>query len=139
MLMAHRPARVGGPYAEVGPIFVHAQRCDGCQERGAFPEGFRHRHLILRAYDSDGRQGDNQMVEGRRAEAGITALFSRDAVAFPHPRNVLPGCFMFSVTRSWGPQKLSGGVTPPGIRAYPNVTRGAGRGALGRAAWRWTG
>lgn len=34
VLMAYRPARVGGPYAEVGPIFVHAQRCDGYQERG---------------------------------------------------------------------------------------------------------
>jgi hypothetical protein len=98
-LMAYQPARVGGPYAEVGPIFVHAERCDGYERPDAYPEGFRHRRLILRAYNVDGHQVDNQIVEGREAEAGITALLSRPEVAYLHARNVLAGCYMFTVTR----------------------------------------
>lgn len=97
-LMAYQPARVGGPYAEVGPIFVHAERCEGYEWPNAYPEGFRHRRLILRAYNVDGHQVDNQIVEGREAEAGITALLSRPEVAYLHARNVLAGCYMFTVT-----------------------------------------
>jgi hypothetical protein len=98
-LIAYQPALVGGPYAEVGPIFVHAEHCGGYEMPDAYPEGFRHRRLVLRAYDVEGRQVDNQIVDGSEAEAGITDLLSRAEVAYLHTRNVLAGCYMFTVTR----------------------------------------
>jgi hypothetical protein len=99
VLIAYRPAAVGGPYAEVGPVFVHAQRCDGYRGTGRYPEGFRHRQQLLRAYDARGRQVENVIVDGVRAEFAINDLLGRQDVAFLHSRNVLAGCYMFAITR----------------------------------------
>jgi hypothetical protein len=99
VLIAYRPAAVGGPYAEVGPVFVHAERCDGYAETGRYPQGFRHRQQLLRAYDARGRQVENVIADGVRAELAITDLLRRPDVAFVHSRNVLAGCYMFAITR----------------------------------------
>jgi hypothetical protein len=99
VLIAYRPAAVGGPYAEVGPVFVHAERCDGYAETGRYPQGFRHRQQLLRAYDARGRQVENVIADGVRAEFAITDLLRRPDVAFVHSRNVLAGCYMFAITR----------------------------------------
>jgi hypothetical protein len=99
VLIAYRPSEVGGPYAEVGPVFVHAEHCDGYAETGRYPQGFRHRQQLLRAYDARGRQVENVIVDGVRAEYAITDLLGRPDVAFVHSRNVLAGCYMFAITR----------------------------------------
>jgi hypothetical protein len=99
VLIAYRPSAIGGPYAEVGPVFVHAERCDGYAETGRYPEGFRHRQQLLRAYDARGRQVENVVVDGVRAEPALADLLNRADVAFVHSRNVLAGCYMFAVTR----------------------------------------
>jgi uncharacterized membrane protein YebE (DUF533 family) len=39
------------------------------------------------------------VADGSGADAALTALLSRDDVAFVHSRNVLYGCFMFEVRR----------------------------------------
>jgi hypothetical protein len=97
-LIAYQPSSVGGPYAEVGPIFIHAEVCLGWTGTG-YPEGFRHRQQLLRAYDDGGNQLDNSIVEAGEAEAGIAALLENPEVSFLHSRNVLPGCWMFAITR----------------------------------------
>lgn len=98
-LIAYQPAAVGGPYAEVGPVFIHADPCGGYGDGGAYPAGFRRRRQLFRAYDADGRQVDNQIVDGRYAEAAIADLFARSDVAYLHSRNVLAGCYMFTIAR----------------------------------------
>jgi hypothetical protein len=96
-LIAYRPAAVGGPYAEVGPVFVHAEECAGHDDTDRYPEGFRGRNQLLRAYDARGRQVENVVVDAAAAERAITALLARPDVAFLHSRNVLAGCYMFAV------------------------------------------
>ena len=96
---ARSPASLVRPYAEVGPVFVHAERCDGYALTGRYPEGFRHRQQLLRAYDARGRQVENVIVDGVRAEFAINDLLHRHDVAFVHSRNVLAGCYMFAITR----------------------------------------
>lgn len=98
-LIGWQPATTGGPYAEVGPVFIHADACGGYPDIDAYPSGFRHRRQIFRAYDADGRQVDNILVEGRNAEGAIADLFARPEVTHLHSRNVLPGCYMFTVAR----------------------------------------
>ena len=94
-LLAWRPSPVPGPYAEVGPVFVHAERCEA--GRGpATPRG-SHRRQLFRAYDPQGHQVDNQLVEGAEAEAALSKLLSRSDVSYVHSRNVLTGCYMFQV------------------------------------------
>lgn len=99
-LIAHQAAQVGGPYVEIGPVWIHADRCEGHRAPEAYPEGFRHRQLLFRAYDARGWQVDNQVADGAAAEAVIDGLFSRPDVAYLHARNVLPGCYMFTVERA---------------------------------------
>ena len=93
-LIAWQPADVGGPYAEVGPVFIHVDSCPGYSAVDDYPEGFRHRRQLFRAYDAEGRQVNNQIVEGRDAELAIARLFARTDVSFVHSRNVLAGCYM---------------------------------------------
>jgi hypothetical protein len=85
---------------EVGPVFIHADRCDGYGTPELYPEGFRHCQLLFRAYDTEGTQVINKIADGIDAEAVITGSFSTPRVAFLHARNVLAGCFMFTVTRA---------------------------------------
>lgn len=98
-LIAYQPAAVGGAYAEVGPVFIHADPCSGYGDGDSYPAGFRARRQLFRAYDADGRQVDNQIVEGQHAEAAIAELFARPEVAYLHNRNLFAGCYMFTIAR----------------------------------------
>ncbi len=99
-LIAYQPADRGGPYAEVGPVFIHAEPCSGYLQTDAYPEGFRRRRQLFRAYGPTGRQVHNQIVEPGDQEAVIEDLMSRADVDFIHSRNVLAGCYMFAVERA---------------------------------------
>jgi hypothetical protein len=96
-LLAWRPAPQPGAYAEVGPVFVHAQSCPGWSSPG-YPEGFRHRQQLLRAYNAEGQAVHNEVVEGAGAEAALERIFAQPQVQYVHSRNPLAGCYMFSVT-----------------------------------------
>jgi uncharacterized protein DUF1203 len=99
-MIAYRPSDRGGPYAEVGPIFIHAEQCDGYLNPAAYPQGFRHRTQLFRAYDMDGRQVHNEIVEPAEAESAIVRLLERTDIEVIHSRNVLPGCYMFAINRA---------------------------------------
>ncbi len=99
-LIAWQPAPVRSAYSEVGPVFIHADRCKGYPDVETYPEGFRRRSQLFRSYDANGWQVDNRIVEGRDAEAAITDLFARPEVDYVHSRNALPGCYMFTVSRA---------------------------------------
>src|SRR6185437_11759683 len=88
-LIAYRPDGTAGAYREVGPVYVHAERCPGYSEPDAYPAEFRHRPQVLRGYDDGGRIIDAVLVEGDQAEAGIDRLLANPAVATVHSRNVL--------------------------------------------------
>ncbi len=98
-LIAYRPDGTAGAYREIGPVFVHADRCDGYPERDAYPEGFRPRDQVFRAYSQAGRIIDATLVHGAGAEAGIEKLLADPDVATVHSRNVLYGCYMFAINR----------------------------------------
>jgi hypothetical protein len=98
-LIGYRPFPWDGPYAETGPVFVHADGCPGYAGTGAYPEGFRHRQQIFRAYGHDRTIVDARIVDGAGAEPAIADLLARPEVAFLHSRNVAYGCFMFAIHR----------------------------------------
>jgi len=100
VLIAYQPATVGGPYAEVGPVFIHAEACEGYTDAHRYPDSFRQRRQLLRAYDADGRIVDAMIAQnGDEAEGGCAAFFARPDVAYIHSRNVLYGCYMFTIRR----------------------------------------
>src|SRR5262245_2113257 len=53
-LVAVVPPGPGGAYAETGPVFVHAEACAGPEHSG-YPEEWRRRTQVFRAYDAAGR------------------------------------------------------------------------------------
>ena len=87
-----------GAYAEAGPVFVHAGPCAGPSSED-YPEDFRARRQVFRAYDGDGRIVGGEVVEpGHGQEAVAQRLLSMPDVAFLHSRNVIHGCYMFAMS-----------------------------------------
>ncbi len=100
LLIGYRPSDLGGPYAETGPVFVHAGPCPGYPAPWAYPAGFRTRDQIFRAYGPDGRIVDAEVVAGADAEAAIERLLARPEVDRIDCRNVAYGCYTFRVERA---------------------------------------
>ena len=90
-----------GPYDETGPVFLHAERCDGPQHDG-FPDDYRGLPRVLRAYDAKGRIiGGEVVAEGdMHPERAIDKVFSDPQVAFVHARALVAGCFTFAIARA---------------------------------------
>ena len=100
LLIAHRPADVGGPYAEVGPVFVHAEDCGGYPGSSTFPPEFRDRLAVLRPYDARGLMLDGRLAQPGQSEQLVHELLGDPAVAYVHVRNVVAGCWNFTVRRA---------------------------------------
>lgn len=97
-LISHRPSSLGGPYAEVGPVFVHVDACPGFTG-SSYPADFVDRRAVLRPYDKAGQMLDGVLAEPGESEGELKRLFDDPAVALVHVRNVIAGCWNFSVRR----------------------------------------
>jgi hypothetical protein len=100
ILFAHRPFETEGPYAEIGPVFVHAEACEPYRARSVFPPDFRARPLVFRAYDAAGAIHGATLAYGKEAERTLARQFADVAVARVHVRNPAWGCFDFAVERA---------------------------------------
>lgn len=89
-----------GPYDETGPVFLHAEPCDGPAHDG-FPDDYRGLPRVLRPYDAEGRIMDGLVIaEGDMdPERAIDEVFNDPQVAFIHARALLAGCFTFAIDR----------------------------------------
>jgi hypothetical protein len=98
MLIAYTPPGTAGAYAERGPVFVHADPCEGYPTPRRYPPGLRHRMQVVRAYDRQGRiAGGVLAADGLQAEAVIAEMLARPDVELVHLRNVGYGCYNFAV------------------------------------------
>jgi hypothetical protein len=97
LLFAHQPFRTGGPYAERGPVFIHADACDAYATVDAFPADFNGRPLTLRGYSAEGRIVDAAVAPPGGALETLAALFADPRVAFVHARSPSWGCYDFEV------------------------------------------
>jgi hypothetical protein len=98
-LVSHRPMAVGGPYAEIGPVFLHLSNCPRPAPADSFPVDFRDRRAVLRPYDADGLMLDGVLADAGTSEAELKRLFEDPAVDSVQVRNVLAGCWNFTVRR----------------------------------------
>jgi Protein of unknown function (DUF1203) len=98
LLIAYTPPGTAGAYAERGPVFVHAERCDGYLTPSEYPPGLAQRQQVVRAYDGRGRIADGVLAaDGQQAQAVIAELLGRPEVELVHLRNVGYGCYNFAV------------------------------------------
>lgn len=89
----------GRPYAESGPIFVHAKPCQSYSKTREYPEPFRNGR-VLRAYNSKQNMIDAEVVNGNEPEAIIEKFLQNPETAFVHVRSVSHGCYTMQVERA---------------------------------------
>jgi hypothetical protein len=98
LLIAYTPPGGRGGYAERGPVFIHAEPCDGYHTPDRYPPALSHRQQVVRAYNRDGRiAGGVLAIDGEHAVPVIRALLAQPEVTLVQLRNVEYGCYNFSV------------------------------------------
>ncbi|MDO0924217.1 DUF1203 domain-containing protein [Streptomyces sp. TG1A-8] len=93
-----------GAYDEQGPVFIHADDCEGFTPRGNYPFDRPGALRTARRYDARGRIAGGRLLEiPADATAGFDAAlddaFDDPEVVLVHVRAVEYGCFHFEVRR----------------------------------------
>lgn len=96
-----------GAYDEVGPVFIHTDRCTGPDPAAGHPFAETGALRVLRRYTGDGRIAGGTLVQlpddpdkaQPVMDEALHEAFSDPAVALVHVRAVEYGCFLYEVRR----------------------------------------
>ena len=103
LVLAYRPFPSPQPYAEIGPVFLHAEECPAYDPAQGLPP--RHQQggstQILRGYGDDNRivYGTGMVVEAAAIETTAAQLLARETVAYVHMRSAANNCFTLRIDR----------------------------------------
>ena len=103
LVLAHRPFPGSQPYAEVGPLFIHAEDCPRYREADGLPGYLKSREaVLLRGYGQDDRivYGTGQTVAPKDIESVSAKLLERPDIAYIHVRSAGYNCFQFRIDRA---------------------------------------
>lgn len=96
LILSHRPFPAPQPYAETGPIFLHADECVRYEETAEMPAMFRESSdYILRGYSCQDRivYGTGGVIKTGDIANRADELLRRDDVAYVHMRFARNNCF----------------------------------------------
>ncbi len=103
LVLAYRPFPALQPYAETGPVFIHADDCPAYDPARGLPprESGKAGQQILRGYGHDDRivYGTGTVVHAGEIEAKAASLLSRPDVAYLHMRSATNNCFTLRIDR----------------------------------------
>jgi hypothetical protein len=99
VLFRYSPDAGTGPYQEEGPVFAHADACDGPERTDVLPMALRKAPRVLRAYDAQGRIHTGELAAPDDLDAAVEKLFTDPEVARIQVRSLSHGCFLFAITR----------------------------------------
>jgi hypothetical protein len=103
LVLAWRPFPAPQPYAELGPIFLHAEDCPRWEgAAGAVPPMLLGRdRLLIRGYGANHRivYGTGQVVATRDLAAAAEDLLGRGEVAYLHARSAANNCYQCRIER----------------------------------------
>jgi hypothetical protein len=102
LVLAYRPFPELQPYAETGPIFLHAAECGRAGEGHDIPGVFRGTpDYIVRGYGADDRivYGTGGVVQTADIPLRAQALLARDDVAYLHVRSARNNCYQCRIDR----------------------------------------
>jgi len=100
LVLAYRPFRSLQPYAEVGPIFLHARACNG-YESEKLPAWFDYMDpAIIRGYGDDDwiRYDTGDVLPGAELTAACGRILADSAIEYVHIRSKF-SCFQCRVER----------------------------------------
>lgn len=96
LILAYRPFPAAQPYAELGPIFLHAEACERYPEHAELPPVVaRSERLLLRGYNAHNRivYGTGQIVPSAMIPTAAAELLQRPEVAYIHVRSATNNCY----------------------------------------------
>ncbi len=102
IVAAFRPFVSLQPYAETGPIFLHASRCERAHDSACHPEILTSPAYLLRGYDDDERivGGTGGIVSIEDLPDRARCLLARDDIAFVDVRSAAHNCFQCRIARA---------------------------------------
>jgi hypothetical protein len=100
LILAHRPFPEPQPYAEIGPIFLHA---DGCRRGGGAhtPPMLASAQYIIRGYCNRHRivYGTGSIVPTSAIRDAAAELLANPAIAYVHVRSASNNCYQCRIER----------------------------------------
>ncbi|MER8765724.1 MULTISPECIES: DUF1203 domain-containing protein [unclassified Mesorhizobium] len=102
LVLAYRPFPELQPYAETGPIFLHAVECERAAEVEVAPEILESSDYIVRGYGKDDRivYGSGGVTPTDAIAARAETLFERDDIAYVHIRSARNNCYQCRIDRA---------------------------------------
>ena len=103
LILAYRPFPSPQPYAELGPVFLHAEACPAYDPAQGLPQReSRGSGRILRGYGADDRivYGTGRVVANDGIEAAAGEILARSDVAYVHMRSAANNCFTLRIDRA---------------------------------------
>jgi hypothetical protein len=103
LILAYRPFPALQPYAETGPIFLHAEECGRAPETDVMPELFRASpDWIVRGYGHDDRivYGTGAVTPKQHVCTRAHELLERDDIAYVHMRSARNNCYQVRIDRA---------------------------------------
>jgi len=102
LILAYRPFPELQPYAETGPIFLHADECERAAEVDALPEMLAGSDYIVRGYGRNDRivYGSGAVIPTGDIAARAETLFERDDIAYIHVRSARNNCYQCGIERA---------------------------------------
>jgi hypothetical protein len=102
LIVAHRPFPAPQPYAELGPIFLHAEECPrggGSEEIPLFLASSRY---LLRGYDKTHRivYGSGQIVETSEIPSAAADMLGDPRIEYIHVRSATNNCYHCRIERA---------------------------------------
>ena len=102
-ILAHRPFDDLHPYAELGPIFLHAETCPRHETDDGLPEVLINRHsALIKGYGTDNRikYGTGKIVETQDIAANASEIFQASDVSYIHVRSAQNNCYTCRIDRA---------------------------------------
>jgi hypothetical protein len=102
LVLAYRPFPELQPYAETGPIFLHAAECERASSGPDLPEMLASLDYIVRGYGADDRivYGTGAVVPTTGIAERAKALLARDDIAYVHVRSARNNCYQCRIERA---------------------------------------
>jgi len=102
LILSYSPFTTRQPYAEQGPIFLHAKECAPYKTTKILPAMYKPAGiLLLRGYNEDERivYGTGQIAKNKDIATIAADIFRNPDVAFIHARSASNNCFQFKIEK----------------------------------------
>jgi hypothetical protein len=99
-LISYAPFENLSVWREVGPVYIHAARCEGYTPTGRLPEQLARGPRVLRTYCADDTMNyehNTVVTDEADLQPIIERLLCEPDVTTVHVRTVAPQCFLYAV------------------------------------------